>query len=368
MFGWLRRLFGLDKKKKKKINKRARRYYDSLPDDDGQAQFLKEELTVPEKVAEIRGNRPAQTMITASTPVKTATPAPQPKAAPAPVKPATQASQPKAAPIQTKPADTVQKTATPAPVKSTPAPAVQSKPTPTPVKSTATVQKSVTQPANIHNSTNNIEQKTTVASVKPATPAPIKTVTPAPQPKVAPAPVKTAAPVPQPKAAPAPVKTVTPAPQPKAAPAPVKEEIHETKETVMTSKTGSTGGKFDIKRTKDDRYVFNLYASNHVIIATSQTYTTSGAAMNGIRSIIANAERSPIEDQTLKNYVALPYPKWEMYVDRGGQYRFRLNAPNGSCIVHSQGYTSKSSCKRGIDSIIRFATDAEIAKSYLKKD
>jgi uncharacterized protein YegP (UPF0339 family) len=152
------------------------------------------------------------------------------------------------------------------------------------------------------------------------------------------------------------------------APAPVKDEVQETKETVMTSKTGSTGGKFDIKRTKDDRYVFNLYASNHVIIATSQTYTTSGAAMNGIRSIIANAERSPIEDQTLKNCATLPYPKWEMYVDRGGQYRFRLNAPNGSCIVHSQGYTSKSSCKRGIDSIIRFATDAEIAKSYLKKD
>ena len=254
MFSWLLRLFGLDKKKKKKINKKVRKYYDSLPDDDGQEQFLKEELTVPERVAQIRGNRPTET--------KTATAA----KAPAPVK-------------------------VPAPAVKTPAP--------------------VAKP----------EQKA-------ATPAPA-------------------------------VKTPVPEKEP---------EVVEARDTVMTSKTGSTGGKFDIKRTKDDRYVFNLYASNHVIIATSQTYTTSGAALNGIRSIIANAERSPIEDQTQKNCATLPYPKWELYIDRGGQFRFRLNAPNGSCIVHSQGYTTKSSCKKGIDSIIRFATDAEIAKSYLKKD
>jgi cell division protein FtsI/penicillin-binding protein 2 len=65
MFGWLRRLFGLDKKKKK-INKRTKRYYDSLPDDDGQEQFLKEELTVPERVAQIKGNRPTEAKASAA--------------------------------------------------------------------------------------------------------------------------------------------------------------------------------------------------------------------------------------------------------------------------------------------------------------
>ena len=90
--------------------------------------------------------------------------------------------------------------------------------------------------------------------------------------------------------------------------------------------------------------------------------------MNGIQSIIANAAKAPVEDQTMKNYSERPYPKWELYLDKGDQYRFRLNAPNGNCIVHSQGYTSKASCKNGIESIIRCSANPEIDKSYLKKE
>lgn len=125
-------------------------------------------------------------------------------------------------------------------------------------------------------------------------------------------------------------------------------------------------GRFEIKKAKDGRFVFNLYAPNHVIVATSQVYSSSSSAVNGIQSIIANAERAPLEDNTLKNPTKQPFPKWEMYIDKGGQYRFRLYATNGNCVVHSQGYTAKASCKNGIDSIIRCAKNAEIDKSYLK--
>ena len=127
-------------------------------------------------------------------------------------------------------------------------------------------------------------------------------------------------------------------------------------------------GKFDIKKTKDGRFVFNLYAPNSVIVATSQVYSTSSAAVNGIQSIIANAEKAPIEDNTLKNPTKQSCPKWEMYIDKGGEYRFRLFATNGNCVVHSQGYKQKASCKNGIESIIRCAKNAEIDKSYLKKE
>lgn len=126
-------------------------------------------------------------------------------------------------------------------------------------------------------------------------------------------------------------------------------------------------GKFEIKKAKDGRYVFNLYASNHVIVATSQIYSSAQSALVGIKSIIANAEKSPIEDTTLKSYEALPYPKWEIYLDKSEHYRFRLYASNGSCVVHSQGYTSKANCKKGIESIMKCAPTAEIDKSYLKK-
>lgn len=127
-------------------------------------------------------------------------------------------------------------------------------------------------------------------------------------------------------------------------------------------------GRFEIKKAKDGRFVFNLYAPNRVIVATSQVYSSSSNAVNGINSIIANAKRAPTEDTTLKTYDTLGFPKWEIYLDKGGQYRFRLWAPNGSCIVHSQGYTSKANCKNGIESIKRNSENAIVDKAYLKKE
>ena len=145
-----------------------------------------------------------------------------------------------------------------------------------------------------------------------------------------------------------------------------KDTKTEAAEEVTVTKSARTG-KFEIKKSKDGRFVFNLYASNNVIVATSQIYSSSTSAMNGIKSVIANASTAPIEDQTLKNATTVPFPKWEIYLDKGEQYRFRLCASNGSCVCHSQGYTSKTNCKKGIESIIKFASDAEIVKTYLDK-
>ena len=148
----------------------------------------------------------------------------------------------------------------------------------------------------------------------------------------------------------------------------VNENEMEDNECASTVSRSERCGRFEIKKSKDGRYVFNLYASNHVIIATSQVYSSSTSAVGGIKSVIANAEKAGIEDTTLQKKVSLPYPKWEIYLDKGGQYRFRLNAQNGSCVCHSQGYTTKANCKKGIQSIIRFAKGSSIEKIYLKKD
>ena len=125
-------------------------------------------------------------------------------------------------------------------------------------------------------------------------------------------------------------------------------------------------GSFDIKKSKDGRYVFNLYSANRVIIATSQIYSSSQSALTGAKSVMANAIKAEIEDTTLKKPSPKAYPKWEIYIDRAGEYRFRLNASNASCICHAKaGYASKSNCKRAIESIIRLAKDAQIDKSYI---
>lgn len=139
----------------------------------------------------------------------------------------------------------------------------------------------------------------------------------------------------------------------------------EEKNEATTDSKGYTG-RFEINKSKDGKkFFFNLYASNKVGIATSQMYSSAQSALVGIKSVIANAADAPIEDQTLKKYEPLPFPKWEIYIDNGGKYRFRLNASNGSCVCHSQGYTTKTACKNGIDSIIRSSRNAEIDKTYI---
>lgn len=159
------------------------------------------------------------------------------------------------------------------------------------------------------------------------------------------------------------------------APAPKSAEAKASAATDEASNDGSVAieskttrsGKFDIRRAKDGRFYFNLYAANKANIAYSQMYSSSTTAINGIKSVITNAPKAAIEDNSLKNPETKPYPKWEIYVDKAGQYRFRLYASNGNCVCHSHGYDSKSGCKGGIESITRIANEtAAIDKSYLK--
>jgi hypothetical protein len=53
-------------------------------------------------------------------------------------------------------------------------------------------------------------------------------------------------------------------------------------------------------------------------------------------------------------------PKFEIYQDNAGKYRFRLKAANGEVIAVGEAYESKDGCKNGIESIKRNAPIAEI--------
>ncbi len=43
--------------------------------------------------------------------------------------------------------------------------------------------------------------------------------------------------------------------------------------------------------------------------------------------------------------------KFEIYKDKGGEFRFRLKAGNGQTILASEGYKAKASCKNGVESV-----------------
>ena len=121
-------------------------------------------------------------------------------------------------------------------------------------------------------------------------------------------------------------------------------------EEVKEAESKATG-KFVITKASDDRFMFNLKAANSYIIATSGMYTTLSACKTGIASVATNAPESPVEDQTADDYETISNPKFALYRDTGGSFRFRLKARNGEIIAVSQGYTSKANCKNGIESV-----------------
>ena len=120
-------------------------------------------------------------------------------------------------------------------------------------------------------------------------------------------------------------------------------------------------GKFVVKETKTG-CVFNLKAGNGEVIAVSEVYSSEAACMKGIESVRKNAVEAKVEDQTVAEVVAVTNPKFEVYTDKAGEFRFRLKARNGEPIAASEGYKAKASCMNGIESVRKNAPDADVVK------
>lgn len=120
-------------------------------------------------------------------------------------------------------------------------------------------------------------------------------------------------------------------------------------------------GKFVI-RTVNTGIKFDLKATNGQVILTSEVYTTKAACRNGVESIMKNAPIANVEDQTVEGFETMTHPKFEMYKDNAGEFRFRLKARNGEIIGVSEGYTTKANCVNGVESVKKNAAEAEIVE------
>ena len=117
-------------------------------------------------------------------------------------------------------------------------------------------------------------------------------------------------------------------------------------------------GKFVVRKT-NTVFKFVLKAGNGEVIATSEVYTTEAACLNGVQSVRNNCV-SEVEDHTVEEIVAVKHPKFELYQDKAGEYRFRLKARNGEIIATSEGYKAKTSALNGIESVKKNAPEAEL--------
>lgn len=119
-------------------------------------------------------------------------------------------------------------------------------------------------------------------------------------------------------------------------------------------------GKFVVKQTKTG-FKFDLKAGNGEIIASSEIYTTEAACLKGLESVRKNCVGA-VEDQTVEGFEVQKHPKFEVYQDKAGEYRFRLKATNGQTVATGEGYKTKPSCLNGIESIKKNAPEAKVEK------
>ncbi len=120
-------------------------------------------------------------------------------------------------------------------------------------------------------------------------------------------------------------------------------------------------GKFVIRETKTG-IKFDLKAGNGEVIATSEVYASEAACRNGVASVMKNAPVAAVENQTVEGYAVEKHPKFEVYADKAGEFRFRLKATNGQIIAVSEGYKAMANCLNGIESVKKNAVDAPVEK------
>lgn len=95
-------------------------------------------------------------------------------------------------------------------------------------------------------------------------------------------------------------------------------------------------GKFEIRKSTNNQYYYNLKAGNGEIILTGETYPTTYGVHGGIASVKSNA---------------LIDSRYERKISTSGHHYFVLKAANGEPLGKSEMYNSSSAMETGIASV-----------------
>ena len=104
-------------------------------------------------------------------------------------------------------------------------------------------------------------------------------------------------------------------------------------------------GKFELKKSKNDKFYFSLLAGHGQTILSSEMYEAKASAVNGIESVKKNAGDAA---------------RYEKAVAKNGSPYFNLKAANGQVIGSSEMYESTASRENGIASVKANAPDAAV--------
>jgi len=102
---------------------------------------------------------------------------------------------------------------------------------------------------------------------------------------------------------------------------------------------------YDLKKTANGKFMFNLKAGNGEVILTSQMYESKQSASHGIESVRKNAA----DDK-----------RFDRRTSAKGEPYFALTATNGQDIGKSEMYSAAKAMENGIESVKKNAPGAAV--------
>jgi len=146
-------------------------------------------------------------------------------------------------------------------------------------------------------------------------------------------------------------------------------ELAAAQETIAAAMASKA--TFEVYEDKGGEYRWRLRHRNGNVIATGgEGYSSKQKVMQGLRSVQSNAAggavavlNSATEDDTAEDVPEIPAPEsdatFELFEDKGGEYRWRLRHDNGNILADSgEGYASKSNVRRALKSVRAYVPGA----------
>ena len=121
---------------------------------------------------------------------------------------------------------------------------------------------------------------------------------------------------------------------------------------------------FELFRDRGGEYRWRLIHQNGNVLADGgEGYSSRSKARQGLDSVRSNVADAPVEDLDGDDgdETGSATATFELYEDRGGEYRWRLRHRNGNIIADSgEGYASKSGAKDAIERVREYGPDADV--------
>ena len=111
--------------------------------------------------------------------------------------------------------------------------------------------------------------------------------------------------------------------------------------------------QFEIYEDSAGEYRWRLQSGSDIIGDSGEGYASLNGARAAVNRIKAYAPDADVLD--------MGFAAFEVYEDRRGEWRWRLRHRNGNILADSgEGYSSRSACREGLESVQRNAPDADV--------